>query len=205
MRKEIEDRIREVYPTGDIDERNEDALYGEDYLEKFRSVVREAIKDTGLRGEFLVFWDSEAGFKITITEYPHPAPSQWLFGMKNENKLAWIHENGRPFPVMWLKVSRVFPAYELYYNLWKPRGDTGYLDTEYTKSPVSDMWAVFHERLHQGMEGAGIVIIPQDEGRELVEFVTEDVYEVEDCNDLPEDAPPRKVIQNVYSCLFPIT
>jgi hypothetical protein len=100
--------------------------------------------------------------------------------------------------VFWLSVSKVFPAYYFYYNIWKPRGDTGYLDTEIAELPFDADWAIFHERLISILKQAGFEQLPQDESRELVPFV----FDLEFDDDDNIDDEGHLIPVNVCQCLF---
>ncbi len=204
MHEDIAKRLHQVYPSGDFDAPDTDALYAADYITSVRKVVESMCVDYAMQANFDLHADTDRTRCFAITERARPSQVEWCWDYNNPDKLAWIAKHGRPFPILWLKVSRVFPAYWFYYNLWTPRGDTGYLDAVIDYSPPTPTWAALHPALHTALHATGLQLLDDAAASEQVPFVLEEVFEDDKGNDLPDDAPPRRLVVNVHQALFPI-
>jgi hypothetical protein len=201
MRAEIEHRIRTVYPTGRLWEPSVQEYLGEAYDD----LIWNALNDVTLRSVTQVDanWASEDEQRdlYPFTFDADPCFLEWVHLPHNE-KLRVIAERGRNVPVFWLSVSKVFPTYDFYYNIWKPRGDTGYVDTEITYTPFDSEWAIFHELLSATLKRAGMERLLENEGHELVPFVFELEFNENDDKDEELGDIDNLVPANVYRCLF---
>jgi hypothetical protein len=202
MRAAIEDRIRLVYPTGRLWEPNVKAYLGEDYDKLIWDALGDAVQRSVIQLDANWAPEDKPENRYPFTFDADPCFLEWVH-LRNNEKLRVIAERGRNVPVFWLSVSRVFPTYYFYYNIWKPRGDTGYLDTEIVRTPFNSDWAVFHELLFATLKRTGLELLPENEGHELVPFVFEPDFKDDD-DDLDEelDEIENLVPANVYQCLF---
>ncbi len=203
MRDNLKQRIKDVYKSGRVYDRDETVLYGAEYVEKIASVIENVSTETTIRFDGDAAFPSDAAHRLAFTEQSHPSSNSWIFAKDNVSKLKWIEANGQPYPILWVQVSRVFPAWLHYYNLWKPRGDTGYLDAEIVDEPISPEWEKFFGLLEKEFENVGIQKLNDEEMKQEVDFVFEEEYTDEEGNDLPDEEPPRLVTLNAAGCLFP--
>lgn len=206
MKAELLERLREVYGSGRVFERKVEALYGTDYANKIADVlgiVKARTPDIRCDGD--AAFPQDAKHLMAFTDALGVSSQDWTFSMGNGSKLIWIEDHHSSFPIFWLSVSRVFPAYRFYYNLWKPRGETGYLDTEITEQPFSPKWAKFHSVLFDELDRAGFWHPTNEESREIVPFVFDEECHDEEGKELPEDSPVRLVQESVGGCLFPVS
>ena len=203
MRADIEKRIRDVYPTERLYEPQAEQYFGTDYDDRLWNTLGEVAGRTAVQLGSNLTWEKrqENQYAFTLDADPH-AP-EWIWSPRQE-KLRIIAERGRNVPVFWLPVSRVFPTYVYYYNIWKPRGDTGYLDAEISYAPFDADWATFHEILFSTLERAGLERLPESELHELVPFVfdLECDDDDDDDSDVDLDDEGHLVPANVYQCLF---
>jgi hypothetical protein len=203
MKQRLVNRLKEVYKSGRLYEYCEDALFGEDYAGKVSAAIARATENTPIRCDGNHQDRSSKEFEFAFTEKEAPTSKQWIYEMRNPAKLEWISIAGRFYPIFWFRVSRVYPAYDFYYNVWQPRGASGYLDAVIAESMYSREWQTFHEKIHTEMHLQGIELLTDDEFREKVDFVLSESYEDEDGNELPDGTGPRLRRVNVHECLFP--
>lgn len=203
MRDNLKQRIIDVYKSGRVYDRDETALYSEGYVEKIASVIKNVSVESTIRFDGDVAFPTDAAHQLAFTEQSHPSSSSWIFAKDNVSKLKWIEANERSYPILWVQVSRVFPAWLHYYNLWKPRGNTGYLDTEIVYEPISPEWEKFFGFLEKEFDKVGIQKLNDKQMREEVDFVFDEEYTDEEGNDLPDEEPARLITMNIASCLFP--
>ena len=203
MRDNLKQRIKDVYKSGRVYDRDETVLYGEAYIEKIASVINNLAAENTMRFDGNAAFPSDAAHRLTFTEQAHPSSNSWIFAYDNISKLKWIEGYERPYPILWVQVSRVFPAWLHYYNLWKPRGNTGYLDAEIVYAPISFEWEKFFRLLEKEFEQVGIQKLNDEEMQQEIDFVFDEEYTDEEGNDLPDEQPPRLITLNVAGCLFP--
>jgi hypothetical protein len=200
MRAEIEQRIRAVYPTGRLEEPDIEQYLGDAYDKRIWKLLVEATQQTAVQVDANWAPETKQHNRYAFTFDADPCFLEWVHSPRQE-KLQIIAERGRNVPVFWLSVSRIFPTYNFYYNIWKPRGDTGYLDTEITYSPFDSGWAVFHERLFSILGNAGLERLSENEWYEEVPFVLDVEFDDDDDDDEFDDEG-HLVPVNVYCCLF---
>lgn len=203
MSASINQRIKDVYKSGRVYDRDETVLYGEDYVENIASAIKKITTETTIKFDGDAAFGSDASHQLSFTEQNHPSADSWVFAMDNVSKLKWIETHQRPYPILWIKVSRVYPAWIHYYNLWKPRGDTGYLDTEIVYAPISPEWEKFFRSIEKEFADVGIQSLSDKTMQEEIDFVFDEEYTDEEGNDLPDNEPPRIFTMNVAGCLFP--
>ncbi|MDN5870465.1 MAG: hypothetical protein L0H73_07065 [Nitrococcus sp.] len=125
--------------------------------------------------------------------------------MDNPAKLRWIEENKSPYYVVfWVKVSRVADYYVTFFNHWRPRGDTGYLDADFRQEP-SDEWRRYSKSVLDYFAEQGFLIASPELLQEKVPFVL-----TWGGDEIPDDDPrwdddafePDPVEATVYDCLF---
>lgn len=125
MDARIARRLGAVYPHGDLDQPDMAAVLGGAVLEGVQSAIVRACALNEMTCTRGLLFPRDRAWAFAITERAGPSQAEWcgLWATHgNAEKIAWIARNGRPFPILWVKVSRVFPAYWCYYNLWTPRG-----------------------------------------------------------------------------------
>lgn len=203
MRESLKQRIKDVYKSERVYDRDETALYGDEYVEKIASAIKNIAAESTIRFDGDAAFGSDAAHRLAFTEQSHPSSDSWIFAKDNVAKLKWIEVHQRPYPILWVQVSRVFPAWLHYYNLWKPRGDTGYLDAEIAYEPISPEWEKFFLRLEKEFEEVGIHKLNNEEMQQEVDFVFDEEYTDEEGNELPDEEPPRIITLNAAGCLFP--
>ena len=194
-------RILRLYPTGNMEKPCWKALDSAVRDERLACALKSSTS------ECLLTWRVQPGcrpaYSIAVTEQKHPAFEIWQW-MSNQKKLAWIHDHGRPYPVFWLHLSRVADYYYFHYNHWVPRGDTGYLDADFTYKP-NFLWSGYEKVIISSLEEQGFSFISDELLREKTPFVMERDYD-----SIPEDDPrwedgnfqPPFVPSTVYECLF---
>lgn len=189
----LESRLRRVYASGNIDDRDCSRLPGADWGESLREVMAVAADPLGIRAEISMLFDSDPEFRLVFTEADGPKFWEGWCGFRrhtaNVDKLRWIAWLRRPFPVLWLPVSRVWPCFFHDYNLWKPRGDTGYLDIESESAPPTPQWARAQAAIEAALSAQGIHRLDRETLAERVPFIQEEMFEDEHGNDLPDDGP----------------
>jgi hypothetical protein len=203
MRPQIEARLREVYADGYLDRPNKEAYYGQELRQRLR-VVADTV---GKRPRFVLNEKTsptgEAVYELAVTETGHPPLwDEWL-GKTNDARTAWLDAHGGTYPVLWLQVSRVWPALAYYFNLWQKRGTTGYLDTNIAHRPPDEEWRELLVAVVAALRGAGVETLSPEELLEPVPFVIDLVWpEDDEQDDLDKDLDAVEEPSNVGQCLF---
>jgi len=200
MRPEIEARIREVYTSGRFSVMDRAAFLPNEYNEFVFRICADIEQTIGFK--YWQMWefdcDRALGFTFSLPDDP-PFPV-WL-DSTNASKLQWIEKSGRFYPVLWLWVSRIWPTYNYYYNIWKPRDATGYLDIDITIDLYHECWLPFFTRGFALLHTQGIIQLSHEELIERVPFVLgEDWDDIEDETD--DEVEPRLIETTVSQCLL---
>jgi hypothetical protein len=203
MTNDLANLIRRAYPGGTTDCLDDAALKNGPRDVRLHSVLQAAAAECGL------IWNVDAthgklAHEFQFTEKNHPTFDQWIWHMDEPEKISWVQKNGAPYPVLWLKVSRVADYYYQHFNFWTPRGDTGCLDADFKTLPNA-AWtgrlALIKERLDQ----AGFKYLTRELAGEKTPFVLERDYD-----SIREDDPrwdddnfePPLVHSTVGECIF---
>lgn len=203
MRPSVEQRIRAVFPAGNDWERDDKQLEANDYGERITYVVKKCCSTLpmSVKSER---WPDHNYDQFAFTHRDSPDFDTWIWKMDNSEKIHWINEHGSPYVVLWLQVSRVADFYYAYFNHWKPRGDTGYLDADSKEEP-NEKWRRYSEGVFNRLHEQGFLLATQDFLRERVPFVlTWGGDEVPDSDPRWDDEnfEPDPVPATVYDCLF---
>lgn len=201
MKPELYDRLKAVYPSGRIYEPDESAFFDDDYEETIVSAVKRMAGGTAIRFDGNIAFPQDRAFQLGFTEEAGLKSQVWITHLQDPQRLEWIREHGRPFPILWLRISRIFPAFYHFYNIWTPRGETGHLDAMSTVEPPSDEWRVFHGRMESELTKDGLIRLSGDEANEAVDFIFDEKYFDENGNEFPDE--PNLVQASVHDCLFP--
>ena len=202
MDKELERRIRSVYPQGVLWERDDAMLGAENQGFRVDQAMNEIVGSipVSVGGQQ---WNNPSS-QFHITSRDDPPFAEWVYSMRNPDKLDWIRRNQRLYVVLWLQVSRVADYYYVYFNHWTPRGDTGYLDADFRREP-DQMWAGYKEVVMLSLQARGFAYASDEMLRERIPFLLQDGYD-----EIPESDPrwdddnfePPHVQSNVHECLF---
>lgn len=199
---DLEQALRAAYPSGEVESLNESVLVRRD-AEKIAQAITDITNDEVVRLEDEL--GDPRSFKFALTQCDHPEFDDWLWKMTNPQKIEWITRAGEPYPVLRLKLSRVAPCYTFFFNLWSPRGETGYLDANWTFDPPNALWASHLELVRTSLVAHGFKHMTDEHARTKVAFITE-----KDFDAVPEDDPrwdddafePPSVPASLYVCLF---
>jgi len=195
-------RLRAAYPTGLVDELDKAVLESP----RRDARIREALKTAS--SQYRIAYDIQAfdvpAYQTAITQQEHPSFGAWIWQMSNDDKIAWIREHGEPYPVMWLCISRVADYYYYHFNHWVPRGDTGYLDADFSREPNST-WAWYSNVITSCLNERGFVLLTDTLARSRSRAVRERDYD-----SIPDDDPrwdddafePPLVAATIHRCLF---
>jgi len=199
MRPEVQLRIRSVYPTGRLWEPVFEQYLGKAYDDRIWDALCEGCEQTIVQVDANWAPEEDQVNQYAFTLAADPCFLEWVHSPRQE-KLRIIGERGRNVPVFWLCVSKVFPTYGFFYNIWMPRGDTGYLDIdrETAELPFKSDWIVFQDALFASLKRAELEQLPENESRELVPFVSD--LEFDDDDNVDDEG--YLVPVDVYQCLF---
>jgi len=202
MLPDLQTRIQKVYPEGTICSLDKEALKDVGRDQRIRTALDFVTKERDLLYDIQPF--DKPAYNISLTQSGHPEFGAWVYAMDNVAKIRWITEHGGPYPVLWLRVSRVFDYYYLYYNHWKPRGDTGYLDADFRDVP-NDHWKENQKTLEDSLQQHGFLFFPDSLASQKTSLVQERDYD-----SIPDDDPrwvdvdfePPLVDSTLHECLF---
>jgi hypothetical protein len=202
MCPDLQRRIQKVYPEGTISSMDEEELKDADRDKRIRTALDSVAKEWDLIYHVQPF--DKPDYSIGLTQADHPTFDEWVWSMNNAAKIRWITEHGSPYPVLWLKVSRVADFYYLFYNHWKPRGDTGYLDADFRDEP-NEHWMENQKILEGHLQKHGFSIFPDSLASQKTSLV-----QVRDYDSIADDDPrwndddfePPLVNSTLHECLF---
>jgi hypothetical protein len=202
MDKALADRIVTAYPTGLIYERNDEALVSAERDQRLQLALGDMLRDCNI--DYAVEPFEKPAYKIALTQADFPPFATWIGGMNNPDKLRWIRDQGQPYPVFWLKVSRVADYCYNFFNHWVPRGDTGYLDADFNRPPNA-LWSGYEKAICARLHEAGFLYCSKELAAVQTPMVLESDYDA-----IPEDDPrwddadfePPLVPTTVHRCLF---
>jgi hypothetical protein len=202
MSPDLLHRIQKVYPNGTICSLDKEALKDKERDKRILVALESVSKKCNLVFEFQPF--DIPSYSICLTQADHPEFRVWLLTMDNAAKIRWITEYGSPYPVLWLKISRAFDYYYLYYNHWKQRGDSGYLDADFRDTP-NEQWKENQKTLEITLQQHGFLFFSDSLASQKTSLVQERDYD-----SIPDDDPrwsnddfePPWVDSTLHECLF---
>ena len=191
-----------TYPTGLLWEFDENQLGKNDQATRIELALGGAPISAPLRTSL------EPGNKLlyalAVTHVDDPTFDDWIWTMRNLEKVGWCAANNRPYVVLWLRISRVADYFQFSYNHWNPRGATGFMDADHRIEP-NDAWKQYESVICSRLHTQGFVLATNEMLRERIACVVEESYD-----EIPEDDPcwdeedfkPPLVQASVYQCLF---
>ncbi|GEM_PF-2263570 len=204
MDENLKMRIGSAYPTGIFYEQADSILESEERDDRLRQVLQRITNKLPL-SLACERYKPQLAYEMTITPCENPPFNVWVWEMRNPQKLDWIKKNnGQPYVVLWVRISRVADYYYFHYNHWVPRGDTGYLDADFARKP-NDLWRSYEEVVTEELDRAFFTHCSNELAREKVPFVLDRDYD-----SIPEDDPrwdddwfePPFEPVCVHQCLF---
>jgi hypothetical protein len=201
MSDDLIERLKRVYPTGLVAERNDEALVSDERDDRLSRALQHISGECSLAVSLDPF--NKPAYALRLTQKEHPPFEEWIH-KNNPEKLAWIEANGQPYPVFHLKVSRVADFFYYFYNHWVPRGDTGYLDADFKRKPNA-LWVGHHNSIIKTLKQHGFAYCTKELTRQRTPFVLERDYD-----SIPNDDPrwnnsdfePPLVPSSIHECLF---
>ena len=201
MNEYFETRIKTVFPTSKKWEPDVTQFDINNYTERIESVIAACIKTLPVHATCTDCWNQYQAFAFTSQNAPEFGA--WL-SMSNSDKIHWIQVNNTPFVVLWVKVSRVADYYITFFNHWKPRENTGYLDADCDQIP-SNEWQVYSTTIFDIFNKNGFSLADAQLLNERVPFVF-----AWGGDEIPNDDPrweddnfePDPIQATVYDCLF---
>jgi hypothetical protein len=203
MNDDLKNLIKRAYPGGTTDCLDDTALKNELREVRIRSTLQAVAAECGLN------WNNEAtrgrlAYEFQFTEKLHPTFEQWVWRMNNGEKISWIQQNGRSYPVLWLKISRIADYYYHFFNHWTPRGDTGFLDADFKQLPNS-AWTGRLAFIKKRLEEARFKYLTDELAAEKTTVVLERDYDSipygAHCLD-DDDIEAPWVPSTVHECIF---
>lgn len=197
-RAEIDRAIREMFPTGLLDEPR---IHEPTYHRVARTVGEieaSLASQTSLRISHRPQCYSEWYFCFAATLPPAPTPDEWIFSWDNAAKLNFIAESGMAFAIWWAHFSFVYPVWEHYLNLWTPRpSDRHYLNTNWTESAPIAEWSDTLRLAERVAASFGFSRISPEQQRLTSQGVRYTVYSDDD-----DDDEPHYKLCTLGQCLF---
>lgn len=201
MNKDLVTRIQLAYPEGTIYFLDEAALISEERDERIMGVLRTVAEVCSLHFTFDLF--NKPAHKISLTQKNHPSFEEWINHMPNPDRLAWINANlGKPYPVFWLKISRVADYYKYFYNYWVPRTDTGYLVPVTDREP-DEQWKIYETIICDELASKGFYHFTRELSREITSLVLEYEQMPDDDPRWDDDSYERPLVPStLHRCFF---
>ncbi|MDR3221180.1 MAG: hypothetical protein LBU46_04100 [Candidatus Accumulibacter sp.] len=200
MNDDLKKRIGAVYPHGNDWDWDGNQLIP-DTLGRLDQAFRAACEILPVRTAR--GWNGEMLIEFVVTDADAPGFGEWL-SMGNPAKLRWIAERQSPYVAYWVKVSRIADYFVSFFNYWKPRGNTGYLDTDCGEQP-NEVWRQYENAVRRVLGEYGFTLADRELLNEPVPSVlTWGGSAIPDTDPRWEDDDfePPPVTAVVYDCLF---
>jgi len=176
---QIVKRLAEVYPTGSLYEPDEDILKKSNTFDRLKPLIQFLGKKLNLH--YQCSSREEQNYSLYFTQQNHMGFDNWIY-LPNDEKLYYIKEYGDRFPVFLMKVSKVADYYYYWYNIWVPRGNTGYLDIDLQEP--SQLWINHEKEINASFKSYGFDMFPKKGYSIKVPNV-----KFQDFDSIPEDDP----------------
>lgn len=176
----IETRLREVFPTGDVECPERSAYLTEEvdpvictFLEQMR-FYREIRFDR---------WLPFASDRLRRLAFvPKEAPSLWTWWFDARyDKIRWLEEHGGVLRAMFVDVSLVIPVVRTTMHAWRVDSKTGSVAPVCERGPCASPWSEFREAVVSRLERLWIAEMPDW-------FSTTEIPYVRAC-EFEEDSP----------------
>ncbi len=200
----LERKIKNAYSDGTIYSLNKEYIENEKRDKRLKYALKYLHQECGVEVKLSSSGNSCPKCHFHITSSSEPRFDSWIWSMSNKDKIAWICENGEPYCVLWLDISKVADYYCIYVNHWTQRGHTDYLDVDCRLAP-NRKWTQICTILKQQLEVHGFKECDDKIGRERLAFLLEQDYD-----SIPDDDPrwdeddfePPFTPAMVYTALF---
>lgn len=203
MRQLLEDRIRAVFPQGNDWEPDYNELDANEYVQRINCVTKNCSALLPLSVSSERYYEGLFDvFRFTHSSTPNF--DSWISKMDNAAKIRWIQENGCPYVVLIVKVSRVSDYFISYFNHWRPRGSTGYLDADFSEEP-NELWKDYSQKVFEQLKEQGFSLATRQFLSDKVSFVLTwggNVIPDDDPRWDDDDFEPEPVLAQMYDCLF---
>jgi hypothetical protein len=152
---------------------------------------------SGLLADLHGHWNRSVEVAVTFPPAPHPA--QWLVAGR-ESKSTFFASGGEPFPILWVKLSVIYPAWHAYYNFWHPRdADPRYCDITYAQAPPSSDWQEAEARISNWLSDRGVDRLSETVLATDLDWLLEEEFDDEDDD---EDGASEWLPVHVKAALF---
>ena len=194
MTSDLEKRIRMVYPTGMLNNPNKTKLLGKKFEKQVFDAVREISESTSADCvPFPHWWDVSMTHEFHFTLYG----PRYDYYLNYPEAILWMKENHRDYIVLELNISKVYPAYEFCFLIWKYIYKTGFVESYESSGLLDTNWVPFCHEIIARLKQRGIIKLKEHELKEKVPFVmVESWYNITDDDRLPF------VPATVHQCLF---
>ena len=203
MDRSLKHRLRIAYPTGMAWEPDLSMLGANAQDARLEVALGDLGQLCGVRVE-PSFAPPRLVRERVITDSDAPAFDTWFWRMSHANKVDWIRQSDRLYVTLWLKVSRIADYYIFYFNHWRPRGDTGYVDPDHRIEP-DPRWQEIALRLDEALACHGFQKASDALVGERASFVLDEFWEEVDDDDPRLEDPdfgPSLVPTTLQTCLF---
>ena len=215
MNPELEQRLRAVYYKGYL-ELIDPAQCDFSHLDPLEATLRACLPEAGAGvNRFMVWSQLERVASMPIGLQAADGRFWKTRSAESASLYARLAETGQPGFVGTLLVSTVYPAWDLYFNLWTPREDMtgesqrqGHLNCALVNESPPAPWDTLLKVIGECCTAHGLVRLSETDMQEDVPFVTasmwasEEERELLDLNENDFTPAPNQQVCNVARCLF---
>lgn len=207
MKPEIEKRIRECFPSGRLEEIDQDNRNLEWARVAFKRLSEELEPlQANISAGHLFDRDPSITCRVTFNR----RNLAFWHEMDASEKQVWLRDSGETWTQLLISLSTVAPAYNTWYNVNRlPTEDealnksAGYFRVDMPEMAPSSEWGMIAETIHRACQEVGLECFSRDERLEKVPFVLEAVFDdSDDDDDWDDDAPEVLEACTVWQCLF---
>ena len=205
MNADMEFQIKRVFKTGFLSEFNKEVFIPDYYREFISEAVHNICDSCDLYYTDLSML-CQRSFKVAFGLRRHPAFGDWVTTPRAE-KEQWLLENNIEYPVLFVLVSRVWPGYYFYYNMWFLNQEKRTVDIRILEDAPDSEWAEIQENAAQILDIPGMTHYTRQELFEEVPFVIDEEWPEpvdgeDDDWDSFDEIKPTLVPASLGQCLF---
>jgi len=196
------ERLKLVFSLGKDTEPNTEMLEANQYKIRVSQFINESTSSLPLDARHC--GNGKLSDMIIFIGKNAPDYDNWFGRMSWIEKTNWVKEHGKPYCLLFVKVSLVDDYYTIYFNCWNIEKDSERLGVVSLAAP-NEKWALVQQTIKKLIENSGFIFANDELLREKVPFI-----ETWGGNEIPDKDPrwddnhfePDPIPASIYDCLF---
>lgn len=160
-----------------------------------RGCPRNSEATSAAYDEFAHWWEISRTLQFDFT-LQGPRHDDWQCRLDDSQRISWLRDNHGDYAVLTLNISKVYPAYEFYFTIWKLVDQTE-IGSDISYGLADTSWVSFFQELIPRFKQLGLAQLKEYDREEEVPFVL-----CEESGDGIDEEEPILVPATVHQCLF---